>query len=144
MVKRIFAYVENIEQMGGLVKVVENGWLHREISNYNNKYQKDIESGEMKIVGVNYQKAADADVTPIEVFEYPETYTRQKAKLDRLRKERSNEQVQKCLGTLREKCHTKENLYPYCIDAVKSLATHGEIAELFRQEFGLWSFPLIS
>jgi len=144
MVKRIFAYIDNIERMGGLVKVVENGWLHREISNYNNRYQKAIETGEMKIVGVNYMRAADTETTPIEVFEYPETYTRQKAKLERLRKERDNEKVQKCLKTLREKCHTNENLYPYCFEAVKALATHGEIAEVFREEFGLWSFPLIS
>lgn len=98
----------------------------------------------MKIVGVNFMKSEDADITPIEVYEYPETYTRQKAKLDRLRKERSEQKVKDCMKILREKCHTNENLYPYCMDAVKNLVTHGEIAELFREEFGLWPFPLIS
>jgi len=144
MVKRIFAYVKNIEDMGGLVKAVESGWLHREISNYNNKYQKDIESGEMKVVGVNFMRSAETNIAPIEVFEYPETYTRQKAKLDRLRKERDDQKVKECMKVLREKCHSTENLYPSCIDAVKNLVTHGEIAELFREEFGLWPFPLIS
>ncbi|MBU2027140.1 MAG: methylmalonyl-CoA mutase [Proteobacteria bacterium] len=144
MTKRIFAYVENIEAMGGLVSAVESGWLHREISNYNNKYQKDIETGAMKVVGVNFMKSEDANITPIEVFEYPETYRRQKAKLKRLRKERNNQKVKECMKILREKCHSKENLLPYCTDAVKNLVTHGEIAELFREEFGLWPFPLIS
>jgi len=144
MVERIRDYVRKIEDMGGLVAAVESGWLHRQISTYNNAYQKKIESGEMKIVGVNHMKAADAATCPIEVFEYPETYSRQKAKLDRLRRERDPEKLSRRLDTLRSKCHTGENLYPYCMDAVKDLVTLGEIEEVFREEFGLWSFPLIT
>lgn len=144
MVERIRDYVQKIEDMGGLVAAVESGWLHRQISTYNNAYQKKIESGEMKIVGVNHMKAADAATCPIEVFEYPETYSRQKAKLDRLRRERDPEKVNRRLDTLRSKCHTGENLYPFCMDAVKDLVTLGEIEEVFREEFGLWSFPLIT
>ena len=97
----------------------------------------------MKIVGVNYMQSEEETVSPIEVFEYPETYSRQKAKLDRLRKERSDQKVKECMNILKDKCHTDENLYPYCLDAVKNLVTLGEIEELFREEFGLWSFPLI-
>jgi methylmalonyl-CoA mutase N-terminal domain/subunit len=122
---------------------VEDGWLHREIATYNAEYQKKIESGDMKIVGVNYMRPEEETVSPIEVFEYPETYSRQKAKLDRLRKERSDQKVKECMNILKDKCHTDENLYPYCLDAVKNLVTLGEIEELFREEFGLWSFPLI-
>jgi methylmalonyl-CoA mutase N-terminal domain/subunit len=143
MVDRIFDYVQKIEDMGGLVQVIEEGWLHREISYYNHEYQKKIESGEMKIVGVNWQQSKETETTPIEVFEYPETYTRQKAKLDNLRKERSNRKVKECLGVLRDKCHSDENLYPYCLEAVKNMITLGEIEELFREEYGLWNFPLV-
>jgi methylmalonyl-CoA mutase N-terminal domain/subunit len=143
MVQRIFDYIKKIEGLGGLVQAVESGWLHREIANYNNKYQERIEDGQMKIVGVNYMRAEKATAAPIQVFEYPETYTRQKAKLERLRKERNNSKVQESLRMLGEKCHTTENLYPYCLEAVKNLATLGEIEELFREEFGLWAFPLL-
>ena len=143
MVKRIEAYIKKIEDMGGLVAAVESGWLHREISGYNMKYQKAIETGEYKVVGVNYMKAEEAATTDIEVFKYPETYTRQKAKLNRLRAERDEQKVKECLDILREKCHRDENLYPYTIEAVKNLVTLGEIEEIFREEFGLWSFPLI-
>ncbi|MEW6670320.1 MAG: methylmalonyl-CoA mutase family protein [Thermodesulfobacteriota bacterium] len=144
MAERISDYVRKIEEMGGLVAAVESGWLHRQISAYNNAYQKKIESGETKIVGVNYMKAADAATCPIEVFEYPETFSRQKAKLDRLRRQRDPEKVSRRLDSLRRKCHSGENLYPYCLEAVKDLVTLGEIEELFREEFGLWSFPLIA
>ena len=95
MCKRIFDYIQKIEDMGGLVKAVEDGWLHREISNYNLESQKKIESGEIKIVGVNFQPSKETETAPIEVFEYPETFTRQKAKLDKLRKERSAQKVRK-------------------------------------------------
>ena len=144
MVNRIFDYIKQIEELGGLVKAVEDGWLHREIANYNLKYQKKIETGETKVVGVNYFRAEEASTQEIEVFEYPETYTRQKAKLDRLRKERSQQKVDECLNVLRDKVQTDENLYPYTMEAVKNLVTLGEIEELFRDEFGLWTFPLIS
>jgi methylmalonyl-CoA mutase, N-terminal domain len=143
MVKRIFAYVKKLEDLGGLVQAVENGWLHREIANYNNRYQKNIEDGDMKVVGVNFGRAEGAKTTPIQVYEYPETYSRQKAKLERLRKERNGKKVKETLNVLREKCHTTENLYPYCLEAVRNLVTLGEIEELFREEFGLWSFPLL-
>ena len=143
MVNRIFDYIKKVESVGGLVAAVEDGWLHREIAAYNAEYQKKIESGDMKIVGVNYMQSEEETDNPIEVFEYPETYSRQKAKLDRLRKERSDQKVKECLNILKDKCHTDENLYPYCLDAVKNLVTLGEIEELFREEFGLWSFPLI-
>lgn len=143
MVNRIEAYIKKIEDMGGLVAAVESGWLHREISSYNMKYQKAIETGEYKVVGVNYMRAEESAAADIDVFEYPETYSRQKAKLDRLRAERDEEKVKECMDILREKCHSDENLYPYTIEAVKNLVTLGEIEELFREEFGLWSFPLI-
>ncbi len=143
MVKRIFDYLEKIEGQGGLVQAVESGWLHREIANYNNRYQQKIEEGETKVVGVNFMRAGESKTTPIRVFEYPETYTRQKAKLERLRNERDNRKVEESLNLLRKKCHTSENLFPYCLEAVENLATLGEIEELFREEFGLWAFPLL-
>jgi methylmalonyl-CoA mutase N-terminal domain/subunit len=143
MCKRIEAYIQNLEDMGGLVKAVEDGWLHREISNYNLEYQKKIESGETKIVAVNYQASKETETTPIDVYEYPETLSRQKAKLDKLRKERSDHKVMESLAILRDACHSGENLMPHCINAVKNLVTLGEIEELFREEFGLWAFPLL-
>ena len=143
MTKRILEYVQKVEDMGGLVKAVEDGWLHREISNYNLEYQKKIESGETKIVAVNYQASKETETTPIDVYEYPETVSRQTAKLNQLRKERSDQKVKESLAILKDKCHSNENLMPHCIDAVKNLVTLGEIEELFREEFGLWAFPLL-
>jgi methylmalonyl-CoA mutase N-terminal domain/subunit len=140
--RRIMDFIEKIEGMGGIVSAVEKGWLHNEISQYQFEYQRKIENEEIKLVGVNSFKG-EGEVTPIEVFEYPETFSRQKMKLEKIRKERNSVIVDKNLKTLREKCHTDENLFPIVWETVKSLATLGEIEEVFREEFGLWQCPLI-
>ena len=140
--KRIMDFIEKIEGMGGIVSAVEKGWLHNEIRQYQFEYQRKIESEEIKVVGVNCFKG-EGEVTPIEVFEYPETFSRQKLKLEKIRKERNSGLVDKNLKILREKCHTDENLFPIVWETVKSLATLGEIEEIFREEFGLWQCPLI-
>jgi methylmalonyl-CoA mutase N-terminal domain/subunit len=141
--KRIEAYIRRIEGQGGIVAAAEKGWLHREIASYQFEYQRKIESGEIKVVGVNAFQGSGTS-QPIEVFEYPETESRQRVKLERLRRERDSGKIHKALDHLRGKCYSKENLYPYTLEAVKSLATLGEISELFRNEFGLWHSPLIS
>ncbi len=143
MAQRIRDYIAEIEAKGGLVAVTESGWLHKEISDFAYKQQKAIENGERKIVGVNYFPATEKKVPDIEVFRYPETESRQKAKLAELRAKRDQEKLDHALAVLRAKCHSDENIMPYVKEAVKLYATLGEIEEIFRQEFGLWQFPLI-
>jgi methylmalonyl-CoA mutase N-terminal domain/subunit len=143
MVDRIKAFIAKVESMGGLVKAVENGWLHREIANYSYEEQRKIESGEKKIAGVNYFPSEDATSQKIDVFRYPETASVQLAKMKKLKAERNTAKVEEKLKTLAEKCHTSENLVPYVKEAILELATWGEIQEVFRKEFGLWQFPLI-
>ena len=81
---------------------------------------------------------------PIEVFEYAETESRQRAKLMELRRQRDAARVEKAMDNLRRKCHSDENLYPHVLEAIKALATLGEIQGLFRKEFGLWPSPLVT
>jgi methylmalonyl-CoA mutase N-terminal domain/subunit len=143
MADRIKDYIAEIESKGGIVSVVESGWLHREISDYAYQNQKDIESGEYKIVGLNYFPS-DQSKTDVEVFRYPEdAENKQREKLKNLRERRDNEKVEELLSVLREKCHEDVNLMPYIKEAVAAYATLGEIEEVFREEFGLWQFPLV-
>jgi methylmalonyl-CoA mutase N-terminal domain/subunit len=139
---RIKAYIAKVDEMGGLVTAVENGWLHREIANFAYETQRAIESGERKIVGVNYFPQEGRQAEEIEVFRYPNVCGTQVDKLRTLRESRNNGEVQKCLKKLREVCHTSENVMPYVMDAVRAFATLGEIQDVYRQEFGLWKFPL--
>ena len=141
MEKQIWEYMEKIDEEGGIVSATEKGWVHREISNSAYAYHKAIECGEMKVVGVNCFKVEEE--LPVEIFEVPETVEPQRAKLEKLRKERDYDKVKAALGKVREKCHQDENLMPWVMEAVKANATLGEITNIFREEFGIWRMPLI-
>ena len=144
MTDRIKAYIAKIEGKGGLVKVVESGWLHNEIARYAYAMQEQIESGERKIAGVNYFASEGSDkAADIEVFRYPEETARvQVQKLRELRSRRDNARLGRCLDELRAACHRDENVMPYVIEAVEANATLGELQGVFRKEFGLWQFPV--
>lgn len=143
MADRIKAYIAKMDQMGGLVSAVESGWMHREIANYAYETQRAIESGNRKVVGVNYFPQEGREAEQIEVFRYPPNVcATQVDKLRTLRETRNNDQVKKCLSKLREVCQTTENVMPYVMDAVRAFATLGEIQAVYRQAFGLWKFPL--
>src|SRR5699024_1367267 len=101
MAERIREYIGEIESKGGLVKVVESGWLHREISDFAYQNQQDIEDGTRKIVGLNHFVSEEQSKTGVEVFRYPEeTEKNQKEKLKKLRERRNNDQVEKKLEIL--------------------------------------------
>ncbi len=139
MERRVTDYIAEIESMGGLVESTNKGWVHDEIADSAVQYQKAVESREMLIVGVNCHTMEDQ---PVEIFAQPETLNRQKAKLAELRKRRDQTAVQAALGTIREACRSMDNVMPSVIEAARSWVTEGEIAEVFRQEWGCWDPPL--
>lgn len=141
MERRVSEYMARIETMGGIVLATERGWLHKEIANSAHEYQAALESGELKMVGVNCFRMKEEP--PIEIFRISGTVEKQQAKLERLRKERNEAWTRACLDKLRQKCHSGENLMPLVLEAVKAEATLGEITNVFRQEFGAWKMPLM-
>lgn len=141
MEQKIDEYMEKITSSGGLIKAVDMGWLHKEIADQAYEYQKATEDAKSKIVGVNYYPSDEVQ-RPIEVFKYPHTEEKQRAKLKELRRKRDNPTVKKTLQELREKCTSGENIMRYVMESVKARATIGEIADIYREAFGLWTFPL--
>lgn len=139
MERRVTDYISTIENLGGLVEAVNKGWVHDEIADSAIQYQKAIESGELPVVGVNCHTMEDQ---PVEIFVQPETLERQKVKLAELRKRRDETGVQAALESIREKCGSMENVMPSVIEAARAWVTVGEIAEVFRQEWGCWDPPL--
>lgn len=139
--RRVSEYMAKIEVIGGIVSATEKGWVHTEIVNSANKYQQALESGELKMVGVNCFQAEEE--SPIEIFRTSGTVEKQRTKLERLRKERDEAQTKSCLNKIKEKCHSGGNLMPSVLAAVKADATVGEITDVFRQEFGVWRMPLM-
>ncbi len=139
--RRILDEVDEIEQKGGYVVVIESGQLHRKISAYFYNQQKEIEKGDIKIVAYNrYQ--SEAAPPPINVFRYPEgVEERQREKLAKLRLSRDNEKTGAALMALKEACRKGENILPLSVACARARCTEGELFKVFKEAFGLWKPP---
>ena len=98
-------------------------------------YQKEIESGERVIVGMNKFQVEEPKPTGLLRVD-PAIGEMQSAKLKDLREERDNKLVDEKLSQLKAACSTDENLMPLILDAVKAYATLGEICNVMRDVFG--------
>ena len=139
--EKIIALLEEIEQMGGVVRAVETGWIHREISDAAFEYQQAIESGKMPVVGLNCQRVAQEEL-PMDLFEVPETLRIQEEKLEKIKKERNQDQVRRALDAIANCCREDGNLMEVIVNSVKSYITVGEISRTIKDCYGTWNMPL--
>jgi methylmalonyl-CoA mutase N-terminal domain/subunit len=127
--------IEKIDVMGGAVKAIEAGFVQEEIARSAYKYNKDIESGEKIIVGVNKFTSKEVNDTPLLKIDDSIRIV-QSEKLKALRAKRDATKAASCLETIKQKASTKENLMPYVVDAVENLCTLGEISDTLRAVWG--------
>jgi len=141
--KRAMEYIEKIDQMGGMIKAIESGYVQKEIHESAYKHQLAVEKGEEIIVGVNkFQIEEDLKQTQILKVD-PELEKKQKERLKKLKEPRDNEKVKKLLNKIKEVAATDENLFPYVLEAVKAYATVGEISNALREVFGEYTETVI-
>ena len=135
--KRVWDYLTKIEKMGGVIKAIESGFIQKEIQDSAFEYQKEVESGERIIVGVNKfrieEEPKDLEILKVK----PEVRIKQIEKLQEVKKNRNNSAVEEKLKQLKA-CAENENknLMPPIIEAVKEYATIGEICGVLREVFG--------
>ncbi len=141
MERRILAYLEEIDALGGLVRAVESGWVHRELMGTSYDREIAITSGEKKVVGVNC--FTDDVPLQIELFQFPSALEQQRATLEELRLRRDQDAVDRALGRLREAVEGDENTMPHLIAAVQAGASIGECCDIFRALHGGWHQPLL-
>ena len=128
-------YIDKIDAMGGSVTAIENGFIQQEIASASYQYQKEIESAERVIVGVNkFTQETEGITDTLKIDESIRTI--QTDKLVKLKAERNNEAVQLALQNLDHAAKTNLNLMPYILHAVEEYATLGEIADCLRNVFG--------
>ncbi len=131
-------YIRRIDEMGGMIPAIEAGYPQREIAQASYEYQRSIEQGERKIVGVN--AFAVEDEAPIELLQIDESAARrQEEKLAALRKRRDAARVQKALDALRRAAAGTENTMPRLLECVRAYATVGEIMDAFKDVFGTYT-----
>jgi methylmalonyl-CoA mutase N-terminal domain/subunit len=127
--------IQYIDQKGGSVKVIEEGYMQEQIAASAYAYQRAIEEKEKIIVGVNQFATQDATNTP--VFKIDDQV--RVAQVERLKKLKSNRNQQKslaCLSAIKEAAANNTNLMPLVIEAVENFCTLGEISDTLRSVFG--------
>lgn len=139
--EKIAALVQEIESRGGIVKAVQDGWVHQQISDSAYECQQAIESGEMPVVGVNCFQMTEESY-PCELFQVPETLSIQEAKLKRIRAERDSQEAQTALDAIFRSCEAGDNLMDVIVESVKARVSEGEITQVLRQCFGTWNPPI--
>ena len=128
-------YIDTIEKMGGPVVAIEKGYVQKEIQESAYRYQKEIEANERIIVGLN--KFQVKEEKPKELLKVDPTVRDQQ--VDRLRElkgQRNQTAVKDALAVVKETAQTGANLMPPILEAVRSLATLGEICDTLREVFG--------
>jgi methylmalonyl-CoA mutase N-terminal domain/subunit len=136
--KRAMEYLEKIDEMGGMLGAIDNGFVYKEIQESSVKFQKRVDSGERVIVGLNkYAMAEEEDVMEQDIFQVDASVEDfQREKLARVKAERHEKEIQRRLKDLEKAIEKDENLMPYIIQAVKSYATVGEICRVMREKWG--------
>src|SRR6204780_2685037 len=136
--KKAVEYLSKIDDFGGAVAAIERGYMQREIQNAAFIYQREIETKQRIIVGVN-EFTAGGD-PPGEILRVkPELEQKQKASVARGRAERNAETAKKALARVEAAARDGQNLMPPIVDAVRGWCTLGEISDAMRTVFGEYS-----
>ena len=128
-------YIKKIDEMGGMVAAIENGWVQKEIHESAYRQQKMIDDGEKIIVGVN-KFQIEEDHKPEILKVDPSIGEKQVKKLEELKKKRDNTAVKSTLNALSQAAKDGKNIVPFIYDAVTSYATLGEITNVLRDIYG--------
>ncbi|UHQ96197.1 methylmalonyl-CoA mutase family protein [Natrinema halophilum] len=141
MEAEIMGYIDEIKEIGdgsvrdGVLDGIESGYFDREIQDASFEYQTRVERGEETVVGVN-EYTIEEDTSPDLLTVDETTRDRQIERLERVKAERDDSQVDATLEALSSAIEDDENVIPYIVDAVKAYATMGEVMQVFKDQYG--------
>lgn len=131
----VWRYIKRVDEIGGAVEAIEKGFIQKEIQASAYRFQKEVESEERVVVGVN--RFTTSGDQPIDLLKMdPATSQRQVERLKEVRLSRNQGDVAEALQGLRKAAQGSDNLMPYILTAVKAYATLGEICGVLRDVFG--------
>lgn len=137
--EKAWDYIHKIDELGGMVTAIEKGYPQAEIAEAAYHFQRQIDSGEKVIVGVNKHVT---DHPPITVWRMgSEIEERQLRRLKEVKQNRDSSKVRTLLDEIRKASEKGENLMPHVINAVREYATLQEICDVWRDVFGRYSDP---
>ncbi|MEE8352465.1 MAG: methylmalonyl-CoA mutase family protein [Rhodospirillales bacterium] len=139
--KGIFDIIDQVDEMGGTIKAIEQGWFQKQIADSAYEEALGRASGERPVIGVNrYVEDGDNSDPKVEVHPHnPETEARQIKGLKKVRAERDDEKLSQLLGDLKTvAADESQNIMPITIELVKAGASMGDIVETLREIWGTY------
>jgi methylmalonyl-CoA mutase len=140
---RAWAHIQEAEQAGGMAKAIEQGIPKMRIEEAAARTQARIDSGHQKVIGVNTYRLADEDPLEVLKVDNDQVYKQQLAKLERLRAERDQDEVDRALAALTASAEAGPqrgsldgNLLALAVDAARAKATVGEISDALEKVYG--------
>jgi methylmalonyl-CoA mutase, N-terminal domain len=135
--QRALELIEHVEELGGAVEAIEQGFVQREIEEAAFRHSTEVESGERVIVGVN--RYEEQETEPIELLRIdPAAEKRQLERTARVRGERDAAAAESAFAEVRRVAASDGNLLPAMREALRAHCTVGEICEVLREEFGTY------
>lgn len=127
---------ERIDEQGGVIPAIENGYFQREIAKAAYRHQMELESGKRRMVGVNdfIEENEQIDIPILKIT--PEVAIRQRENLAEVRRKRDAQAVSRCLKRLEDVAHSNENHMPVLIECAHAYCTLGEMMATLRSAFG--------
>jgi methylmalonyl-CoA mutase N-terminal domain/subunit len=139
MEQQAYEYFAKIDELGGMVEAVERGFPQREIADAAFEYQREIEAGIRKIVGVNSYTEGEDEPTPILRID-PAFEVDQVRRVREVRERRGSQRVTEALAAVEQAAHDpEENLMPYLLEATRARATEGEMVQALQKVFGSYT-----
>jgi methylmalonyl-CoA mutase N-terminal domain/subunit len=138
--REAFAYIDRIDELGGIIRAIELGYPQKEIAEAAYRYQQQLDRGDKIMVGVNKYQLEDEP--PLELLRIsPEIERKQAQRVHERKQARNAAAVRAALAAVRRAAADGTNLMPVIIDAVQQECSVGEISDVFRDVFGVYRDP---
>jgi len=142
MEEKIIEEMKRVDQMGGMIKAVETGYVQKEVARQAYEFEKGIQKGELIKVGVN--KYTEGEEMDVDLHEYRlGSAEEQVQRLREVKRERDNRKVSQLLKDLEGAARAEKNVMPYLLECCKAYATVGEMTEVFKAVYGEFKEPSI-
>ena len=140
MEEKIVEEMKRIDDIGGMIKAVETGYVQREVARQAYEFEKGVQKGELIKVGVN--KYTEGEEMEVELHEYrQESVKEQIQRLREVKRERDSHKVVQTLQDLEKAAREEKNVMPYLLECCKAYATVGEMTKIFKEVYGEFKEP---
>ena len=143
MEEKAMEYIRKIDEMGGMVAAIKQGYPQREVADAAFHFQRLVDAGKKRIVGLNAYRSEEG--TPIPLLKIDDRVEkRQVARTKEVRRKRDAKKAQACLSALKEGSLTPNvNLMPLLVDAARGYVTLGEMCDTLRETMGVYTDPAL-